>query len=152
MTEPGPEPIEDQQSRPPAAGSVTRRLSDRRRMPGAAACLLLAFLAQRSLDGESGLRAGVLLYALAAGGFGLLLRDVALEREVEEPAGGKPAAVNRARLILGLALACAGCLDMGDNTFRPLGTALWLGGLAWVMLQLARLGPELPSARRLRAW
>lgn len=113
-----------------------------------AGCLVLGLIAQHSLDTAREARSGLLLYALAAAAFGWLLRGVALERSHPEP---QAAPFSLRALLPGLAVSVLGCLDLGGNTFRPIGTVLWLGGLTWTMVRLARGGPELPLARRVRA-
>jgi len=103
-------------------------------------CLGIAYAAQRSLDAQKSTTPGVLMYAAAAIVFGVLMRRVAAE-----PAGRDPEAASESpsalALALGLGVALLGCLDFGDNTFRPLGVVLWIGGLAWTLAHLHRLAP-----------
>lgn len=114
------------------------------------ACLVLGLIAQRTLDTGLTARSGLVLYALAAAAFGRLMRGVALERPSTQ---SEVVPLSLSSALPGLVVAALGCLDLGGNTFRPLGTLLWLGGLAWTMVRLARRGPELPLTQRLRtAW
>ena len=114
--------------------------------------LALVFVAQRNLDRQKGTTTGVLLYAVAAAAFALSMRRTAVEREAKEEEATHVCAPSAAVLALSLGLALLGCLDFGDNQFRPLGLVLWIGGLFVALLYLSALTPEGSLSGRLRAW
>jgi 4-amino-4-deoxy-L-arabinose transferase-like glycosyltransferase len=113
---------------------------------------MLGFAAQRSLDRQKGERIGVLLYGVAAVAFAWTMRGTAIERPAEEGGPAHVPAPSPALLALSLGVALLGCLDFGGNQFRPLGLALWIGGLFVALRHLSQLSSEGTLGRRLRAW
>lgn len=118
----------------------------------AALCLLLSFAAQRSLDQRAGTATGILLYTVAAVAFALIMRHIALEKQQPGEEVARERIPSPLVVVLSLGLAVLGCLDFGDNRFRPLGLILWLGGLSAAMLYLSSLAPEGSLIGRARVW
>ncbi len=112
----------------------------------------LAFAAQRSLDRQQGATVGVLLYALAAVFFVLVMRETPLETQPDESEARDVPAPSVRLLIASLGVALLGCLDFGGNEFRPMGLMLWIGGLLVALHHLSRVSPEANVRRGLRGW
>jgi hypothetical protein len=115
-------------------------------------CLGLAFAAQRSLDRQQGERIGVLLYGVAAVVFAWTMRGIPIETQNEEGDPPQIRAPSAGFMALCLGVALLGCLDFGENRFRPLGLVVWIGGLFVAMRHLSRLSPEATLGSRLKAW
>jgi len=114
-------------------------------------CLAIAWAAQRSLDRQRGTTTGVLAYAVAAVIFTLLMRQTAIETKNEEETTAI-ATPSYTTLAIALGTALLGCLDFGDNQFRPLGVVLWIGGLFAAMLHLRLILPGDSLGHRIKAW
>ncbi|MBC7260682.1 MAG: glycosyltransferase family 39 protein, partial [Chloroflexi bacterium] len=114
-------------------------------------CLAIAFVAQRSLDRQKGTATGVLCYAVAAVAFALLMRHTALEARIQEEATDI-ARPSYSTLAIALGAALLGCLDFGDNQFRPFGLLFWIGGLSVAMLHLYLILLDKAFGQRLKDW
>nr|MBC7245203.1 glycosyltransferase family 39 protein [Chloroflexota bacterium] len=115
-------------------------------------CLAIAVAAQRSLDRQRGTAQGVLGYAVAATIFVLLTHHIALEAKSREDEAIEVASPSYATLAIALGTALLGCLDFGNNEFRPLGLVLWLGGLFTAMCYLRLILPGNSFRQHLKAW
>lgn len=131
---------------------IRSKLDARRTVALGILCLALAFAAQHSLDLRKGEMTGVLLYGVAAVVFALATRGITLEAQEEQGHPKDVPAPSAALLVVSLGTALLGCLDFGDNQFRPLGVALWIGGLLVGLRHLSRLSPEPGVGTRLRTW
>lgn len=115
-------------------------------------CLAMAFVAQWSLDRQKGVTTGVICYAVAAIAFALVLRRTTLEGKTQERETADVAHPSYTVLAIALGTALLGCLDFGDNQFRPFGLVLWIGGLCTAMLHLYLILPNRTSWQRLKNW
>lgn len=122
------------------------------RLVSAAFCLVVALLAQLSLDRQQGETMGVLLYGLAAVVFALAMRGTAIEAQAGETDTQAARAPSTALLASSLGIALLGCLDFGGNRFRPFGTVLWIGGLLVAFHHLSQRSAEMHLGARLKAW
>jgi hypothetical protein len=118
----------------------------------ASVCLVLAFAAQRSLDRQQGTTVGVLLYGLAAVIFVLAMRGSALETQSGDTGAQDVPSPSLKFLGASLGVALLGCLDFGDNQFRPLGLVLWMGGLFFALRHLSHVSSAATVRTRLKAW
>lgn len=109
---------------------------------GSVLCLLVALLAQKTLDGQSPRLWPLSVLAFAGLSFALLAGAVDLEPRAEAVPGSSPLST-RFLLVL-ILLSMAGVLDMGGNLFRPRGVVLWVGGLMLTLGYLWLVSP--PSA------
>jgi 4-amino-4-deoxy-L-arabinose transferase-like glycosyltransferase len=122
---------------------------------GIALCLVVALMAQRSLDhytGRSTPWVSLAAFGLAGLAFVILTRHIAAEASVDEAETPRPAAISLAVITVTLAISVLGCLDFGNNRFRPAGVLLWGGGLllALLYLWLISAGPQVGGL--LRTW
>ncbi|MGQ9494117.1 MAG: ArnT family glycosyltransferase [Anaerolineae bacterium] len=115
-------------------------------------CLALAVVAQRNLDRQRGITTGVLTYAIATTVFALLMRHIALEAKTHEDEASEVTPPSYTTLAMALGTALLGCLDFGNNEFRPLGLVLWLGGLLTAMCHLLLILPGNPLGQWLKKW
>ena len=133
---PQPSPARGEGITSPPASPLVRKIGLRLDLSGLCAIGLplaiiglgLALYGQAQIYAEGGDKAGYGWFlALGALCFGIGLADVALEREGQVEADERPWL-----WPLGLAGGAMGLLSyqyFEENTFTPLGTALWLGGL-----------------------
>jgi hypothetical protein len=103
-------------------------------------CFVLAVFAQRRLDHKHMDNLAFLSYGVAGVLFAAAFGGVALERSTE-PGVSSPS--DKARLSRSAGVVTAlllgsllGCLDFGDNRFRPVGVLVWGGGLLLSLLYL----------------
>jgi cytochrome bd-type quinol oxidase subunit 2 len=87
-----------------------------------ALCLLVALMAQRGLDrytGRSTPWALLAMLGLTGIAFAILTRRTVVEASVDEAASPQPAAISLGVVIVTLAISVLGCLNFGQNRFRP---------------------------------
>jgi len=115
-------------------------------------CLAMAFAAQQSLDRRMGKTAALLTYGIAAIAFALLMRRTGIEAGSGEADATEGPPPSPATLAATLGLSLLGCLDFGGNQFRPLGLALWIGGLVLTLLYLWLISPAETRGQHLKEW
>jgi 4-amino-4-deoxy-L-arabinose transferase-like glycosyltransferase len=83
--------------------------------------------------------------------FAILTRRTVVEASVDEAASPQPAAISLGVVIVTLAISVLGCLNFGQNRFRPAGVLLWSGGLLLTLLYLGLISPRQQPHGLLRA-
>lgn len=131
------------------------RLTLGRTLLGIALCLVVALMAQRSLDQHTASStpwASLATLGLAGIAFVILARHTAAEAGMGEADTPAPTPISLGIVGTALAISVVGCLDFGNNRFRPAGALLWSGGLllTLVYLWLISAGPQ--SRGLLRTW
>ena len=124
-----------------------RLQSERRRMATsfllAVVALALGAFAQWRLDRKQIGALSLLAYGLAGVLFAVTLGDIPAESQQDAEAAASLASEKLAQsatvLATLLGVALLGCLDFGGNRFRPLGLALWGGGLSLCLAYLYML-------------
>ena len=122
---------------------------------GIALCLLIALMAQRGLDQYTGRSTPwVPLAALGLAGvaFVILTRRAAAEVPSDEAGTPGPAAISLAIVAVTVAISVLGCLNFGQNRFRPAGVLLWSGGLLLTLLYLWLISAGPRAGGLLRTW
>lgn len=108
---------------------------------GSVLCLLVALLAQKTLDGQGPRLWPLSVLAFAGLSFALLAGSVSLEGQPSAEASPSSSPLSTRLLLALIALSAAGVLDMGGNLFRPRGVMLWVGGLALALGYLWLVSP-----------
>ncbi|HUT15623.1 MAG TPA: glycosyltransferase family 39 protein, partial [Anaerolineae bacterium] len=127
-------------------------LSSTRVSWAATLCLVVAAAAQQSLDQRTSKSVALLMYGAAAIAFGALLRHTAIESRTSQASAAGRTHPSPAVLGVTLGLSLLGCLDFGDNEFRPLGLVFWVGGLILTLLYLWMLSPVGARDQRPKRW
>jgi uncharacterized membrane protein len=119
-------------------------------------CLAIAALAQWRLDRQQVGLFAVVAFLSAGVAFALFCGTLALERAAISPESaprGAPAVMQvMSPAAAPLALALLGCLNFGDNRFRPLGFLLWAGGLLSALGYLVLVEGDKSVPKRMAAW
>ena len=113
---------------------------------GSVLCLLVALLAQKTLDGQSPRLWPLSVLGFAGLSFALLTSAVLVESPSDSEAAPRFFPLSLRFFSLLVLISCAGVLDMGGNLFRPRGLVLWVFGLALALGYLWLVSPPVPRA------
>ena len=136
----------------PPSGEGPFHLSSTRVSWAAILSLVVAAAAQQTLDQRTSKSVALLMYGAAAIAFGVLLRHTAIESRASQASAAGRTHPSPAVLGVTLGLSLLGCLDFGDNEFRPLGLVFWVGGLILSLSYLWMLSPAGARDRHPKRW